>query len=121
VLSVFPDGNENAHDPRVLITPLDRKKAFIRFRQEWVPKDGKAVRTDIYKSRFLDLRTLVGAEFGKPLSLKAACEMKAFEKFNLPRKSDYMQTGRVTGCRNRGQPTERPVHGSSAQCRYARV
>ncbi len=44
-----------------------------------IPKDGKAVRTDIYKSRFLDLRTLVGAEFGKPLSLKAACELKAFE------------------------------------------
>ena len=42
VLSVFPNGNENAHDPRVLITPLDSKKAFIRFRQEWVPKDGKA-------------------------------------------------------------------------------
>ena len=44
VLSVYPDGNENAHDPRVLITPLDSKKAFIRFRQEWVPKDGAAVR-----------------------------------------------------------------------------
>ena len=41
VLSVYPDGNENAHDPRVLITPLDSKKAFIRFRQEWVPKDGR--------------------------------------------------------------------------------
>ena len=96
VLSVYPDGNENAHDPRVLITPLDSKKAFIRFRQEWVPKDGKAVRTDIYKSRFLDLRTLVGAEFGKPLSLKAACELKAFEKFNLPQKNDYTPSGRVT-------------------------
>jgi len=33
VLSLYPDGNENAHDPRVLITPLDSKKAFIRFRQ----------------------------------------------------------------------------------------
>src|SRR5438270_4318486 len=95
-LSVYPDGNENAHDPRVLITPLDSKKAFIRFRQEWVPKDGKAVRTEIYKSRFLDLRTLIGAEFGKPLSLKAACELKAFENFNLPKKNDYTPTGRVT-------------------------
>jgi hypothetical protein len=96
VLSVYPDGNENAHDPRVLITPLDSKKAFIRFRQEWVPKDGKSVRTEIYKSRFLDLRTLVGAEFGKPLSLKAACELKAFEEFNLPQKSEYTPSGRVT-------------------------
>jgi hypothetical protein len=66
VLSVYPDGNEKAHDPRVLITPIDSKKAFIRFRQEWVPKDGKTVHTDLYKSRFLDLRTLVGAEFGMP-------------------------------------------------------
>lgn len=96
VLSVYPDGNENAHDPRVLITPLDSKKAFIRFRQEWVPKDGKAIRTDIYKSRFLDLRTLINAEFGKALSLKAACELMAFEKFDLPQKSDYIPTGRVT-------------------------
>ena len=31
VLSAFPNGKENAHDPRVLITPLDSKKAFIRF------------------------------------------------------------------------------------------
>jgi len=61
-----------------------------------VPKDGKSVRTDIYKSIFLDLRTLVGAEFGKPLSLKAVCELKPFEKFNLPQKSDYTPTGRVT-------------------------
>ena len=80
----------------MLITPLDSRKAFVRFRQEWVPKDGKAVRTGIYKSRFLDLRTLVGAEFGKPLSLKAACELKAFEKFNLPRKSGYTPSGVVT-------------------------
>ena len=96
VLSLYPDGNENAHDPRVLITPLDSKKAFIRFRQEWVPKDGKAIRTNIYKARFLDLRTLVGAEFGKPLSLKAACELMAFETFDLPRMSDFTPTGRVT-------------------------
>jgi hypothetical protein len=49
VLSVYSDGNENAHDPRVLITPLDSKKAFIHFRQEWVPKDGKAVRSNSRK------------------------------------------------------------------------
>jgi len=96
VLSVYPDGNENAHDPRVLITPLDSKKAFIRFRQEWVPKDGRAIPTDIYKARFLDLRTVVGAEFGQPMSLKAACELMAFANFDLPRKSNYTPTGGVT-------------------------
>ena len=39
---------------------------------------------------------MVDAEFGKPLSLKAACELKAFEKFNLPRKSDYTPSGEVS-------------------------
>ena len=79
-----------------MITPLDSKKAFIRFRQEWVPKDGKAVRTDIWKSKFLDLRTLIAAEFGKPLSLKAACELKVFEEFNLPQKGEFTPSGQVT-------------------------
>jgi hypothetical protein len=96
VLSVYPDGNENVHHPRVLISPLNSQKAFIRFRQEWVPKDGSAIRTNIDKSRFLDLRTLVGAECGKALSLKAACELAAFAKFDLPQKSSYTPSGRVT-------------------------
>ena len=30
------------------------------------------------------------------MSLKAGCELKPFEKFNLPQKSDYTPTGRVT-------------------------
>ncbi len=96
VVSVFPDGNENEFDPRVLNTPLGGKKAFIHFRAEWVPKGGKAKRTDIYKSRFLDLRTIIAALFGKALSLKAACELSAFQKYSLPHKSDYTPTGQVT-------------------------
>jgi len=92
VLSVYPDGNENAHDPRVLITPLDSKKGVHPLPAGVGTKDGKAIRTDVHKSRFLDLRTLVAAEFGKPVSVKAACELVAFEKFALPRKSDYLPT-----------------------------
>lgn len=100
VLSVFPDGNENEYDPRVLVTPLGSKKAFIRFRGEFILKDKNGnplkKRTDIYKARFLDLRTIVAALFGKTLSLKAACELKAFQKRTLPRKNNYAPSGQVT-------------------------
>jgi hypothetical protein len=99
-LSVFPDGNENEYDPRVLIAPLGGKKAFIRFRAEFIPKDKKGKplkkRTNIYKARFLDLRTIVAALFGTTLSLKAACALRAFEKYNLPQKNDNTPTGQVT-------------------------
>jgi hypothetical protein len=99
-LSVFPDGNENELDPRVLTKPLGSKKAFIRFRGEFIPKDkeGKPLknRTEIYKARFLDLRTIVDALFGKTLSLGSACALNAFQKYNLPKKSDYTPTGQVT-------------------------
>jgi hypothetical protein len=96
VLSEYPDGNENLNHPRVLIEPLDSKKAFIRFRAEWVPKKGEAKPTDINKAGFLDLRTLLWAEFHRSLSLKSACELKAFEKHNLPQKVDHTPTGQVT-------------------------
>ena len=86
VLSEYPDGNEKLTHPRVLIEPLDRKKAFIRFRAEWVPKKGKVKRTDIGKAGFLDLRTLLWAEFHKSMSLKSACELKAFESITCPKK-----------------------------------
>ena len=96
VLSEYPDGNEKLTHPRVLIEPLDSKKAFIRFRAEWVPKKGKVKRTDIGKAGFLDLRTLLWAEFHKSMSLKSACELKAFEKYHLPQKDDHTPTGKVT-------------------------
>jgi hypothetical protein len=96
VLSEYPDGNENLNHPRVLIEPLDSRKAFIRFRAEWVPKQGKAKPTDINKAGFLDLRTLLWAEFHKSMSLKSACELKAFKKHDLPQKDDYAPTGQVS-------------------------
>jgi hypothetical protein len=99
-LSVFPDGNENECDPRVLIAPLGSKKAFIRFRAEFIPKnkEGRPLkkRTEIYKARFLDLRTILAALSGKTLSLKAACALGTFQKCNLPQKNDYSPTGQVT-------------------------
>jgi|SRR5579864_5524167 len=100
VLSVYPDGNENLKDPRVLINPIDNRKAFIQFRSEWIPKDPSgrplAKKTDIDKARFLDLRTLLSALFDQPLSLKAACELSALEKYGLPQIADDVPSGQVS-------------------------
>ena len=100
VLSVYPDGNENLNHPRVLINPIDNKKAFIHFRSEWIPKDHRgrssAKRTDIDKARFLDLRTLLSALFDQALSLKAACKLSAFQKYALPQITDHAGSGQVS-------------------------
>src|SRR5579864_5076203 len=100
VLSVYPDGTENVNHPRVLIDPIDNRKAFIHFRSEWIPKDetGRplAKKTNIDKARFLDLRTLLSALFDQALSLKTACELSAFEKYGLPKITDHVQSGQVS-------------------------
>jgi hypothetical protein len=92
----YPDGNENLNYPRILIEPIDTKKSFIRFSREWTPKDGTSKPTQIAKSRFLDLRTLMWALFNRSLSLKRACEIKAFAKYELPKKIDHKPTGKVS-------------------------
>ena len=100
VLSVYPDGNENLNHPRVLVNPLDNRKAFIQFRSEWIAKDEtgrpSARRTDIDKARFLDLRTLLSALFDQTLSLKDACELSAFVKYDSPQVIDHVPTGEVS-------------------------
>ncbi len=92
----YQDGNENLHFPRILIDPIDSKKSFISFTAEWVPKKGKAKPTKINKSRFLDLRTLLFALFNQHLTLRKACELEAFRKYDLPQKIDHTPTGKVT-------------------------
>ncbi|MGI9101076.1 MAG: hypothetical protein ACR2IF_01410 [Terriglobales bacterium] len=96
VLSEYPDGNENLHHPRVLIEPIDAKKSFIRFRGEWLPKGGTAKRTKIHEARFLDLRTLLWALFHQALTLRTACELESFKKYDLPKKKEHTPTGQVT-------------------------
>ncbi len=96
ILSEYADGNERLLYPRVLIEPIDSKKSFISFRKEWIPKKGKVKPTKIRDARFLDLRTLLWALFNQPLSLKRACELDAFAKYDLPKKIDHKPTGRVT-------------------------
>src|SRR5215472_5340822 len=61
VLVQYPDGSDNLHYPPILIEPIDSKKSFISFRNEWISKKAKTKRTKIANSRFLDLRTLLWA------------------------------------------------------------
>jgi hypothetical protein len=96
VLVQYADGSDNLHYPPILIEPIDSKKSFISFRNEWVSKKARTKRTKIGESRFLDLRTLLWALFNLPLSLKSACKLGAFAKYQLPQKIDHKPTGKVT-------------------------
>jgi len=64
--------------PRVLIKPIDSKKAFMGFSGiKLGPEDG---RTSRFRGHFLDLRTLAFALTAKSYSLKRACqEFAGFE------------------------------------------
>ena len=53
-MSRYSDGNENQNYPRILITPIDSKKAFISLAKPWKPEEWK----NGGKAHFLDLRTL---------------------------------------------------------------
>ena len=88
VMSQYPDGTENRNHPRILITPIDSKKAFIRLAKPWKPEEWKHGG----KARFLDLRTLGWALFNRSFSLKRLCEELKTEH----RKFDHEPTGEVT-------------------------
>lgn len=95
------NGSENKFYPRIVITPIDSKKAFIRFWYEWTPerKDGTVTKpTRINEARFLDLRTLLWSLYNKSFSLKRACdnEKGPFKGQNLPQKLEGGASGRVT-------------------------
>lgn len=68
-MSQYANGTENRNYPRVLITPIDSKKAFISLAKPWKPEEWK----DNGNAHFLDLRTLGWALFNKSFSLKKAC------------------------------------------------
>ena len=87
-MSQYADGRENRNRPRVLITPIDSKKAFIRIARPWKPEEWK----DEGKACFLDLRTLGWALFNQSFSLKSLCEQLKTEHQKL----DHEPTGRVT-------------------------
>jgi hypothetical protein len=87
-MSQYPDGAENKNYPRILIKPIDSKKAFISLAKPWKPKQWKR----ISKSYFLDLRTLAWALFNESFSLKTLCE----ELKTQHQKMDHEPTGAVT-------------------------
>ncbi len=87
-MSQFPNGTENRYHPRILITPIDSKKAFIRLAKPWKPEEWKKEG----KAHFLDLRTLGWALFNRPFSLNRLCELLKTEH----QKFDHEPTGKVT-------------------------
>ena len=87
-MSQYSNGVENRNVPRILITPIDSKKAFIRLAKPWKPEEWK----DKGKAHFLDLRTLAWALFNRSFSLKRLCEELQTEH----RKIDHEPTGTVT-------------------------
>ena len=87
-MSQYPDGTENRNIPRILITPLDSKKAFIRLAKPWKPEEWK----NEGKARFLDVRTLAWALLNRSFSLKRLCK----ELKTKNQKIEHEPTGEVT-------------------------
>ena len=89
IMSQYPNGMENRNCPRILITPIGGKKAFIKLAPPWKPEEWKSDG----KTHFLDLRTLAWALFNKSFSLKRACEELNTEH---KKQEDHEPTGNVT-------------------------
>lgn len=87
-MSQFSNGVENRYYPRILITPIDSKKAFIKLANPWKPEEWK----NKGKAQFLDLRTLAWALFNRAYSLKRLCKELKTEH----QKIDHEPTGHVT-------------------------
>jgi len=83
------DGTENPNRPRIVITPIDSKKAFIQLAKPWKKKEWKGKG----RASFVDLRTLGWALFNQPFSLKTLCEQLKTEH---QKTKDHEPTGKVT-------------------------
>jgi len=88
IMAQFPNGVENRYYPRILITPIDSKKAFIKLASPWKPEEWK----HNAKLHPLDLRTLAWSLFNRSYSLKRLCEELKTEN----QKIDHEPTGEVT-------------------------
>ncbi len=103
VMMQYSDGNENINYPRILITPIDSKKAIIKLTRPCKKKLNGNVPAHEWKDagekiHFLDLRTSLWALYNKSHSLRSACDNKAgpFKSLDLPQKDDHQPTGEVT-------------------------
>ncbi len=88
-MSQYPNGAENRNRPRIHITPIDSKKAFIGLARPWNAREWR----NEGKAHFLDLRTLGWALFNQSFSLKTLCEQL---KTKHQKKKDHEPTGKVT-------------------------
>ena len=88
-MSQYSNGTENRNYPRILIKPIDSKKAFIKLAKPWKPEEwsNKGI------AHFLDLRTLGWALFNKSFSLKRACKDLNTEHQKL---EDHEPIGEIT-------------------------
>ena len=93
----YADGNENCNYPRIVITPIDSKKAIIKLWTPW-KKNRHEWKDAGRRIHFLDLRTLLWSLFNKSYSLKSGCDNKKgpFKGQNLPQKLEDGATGEVT-------------------------
>lgn len=87
-MSRYSNGDENRNRPRILIRPIDGKKAFISIAKPWKPDEWK----DGGKAHFVDLRTLGWALFNRSFSLKTLCAQLKTKHQKL----DHEPTGKVT-------------------------
>jgi hypothetical protein len=89
IMSKYANGTENSNLPRLLITPIDSKKAFIRLAKPWKPHEW----VNEGNAHFLDLRTLGWALYNQAFSLKTACdELKTEHR----KTEDHEPSGKVT-------------------------
>jgi hypothetical protein len=88
-LSEYVDGTENHNRPRVLITPIDSKKAFIKLAKPWKPDEWE----NNGNVPFIDLRTLGWALFNIPFSLETACKKLKTEHQKF---EDHEPSGKIT-------------------------
>ena len=107
-MSQYPDGVENRNIPRILITPIDSKKAFIRLAKPWKPEEWK----NEGKAHFLELRTIAWSLSNRSFSLKRLCEHLKTKH----QKIDHEPTGKVTVeeieyARQDGRCTEDALNG----------
>ena len=102
IMEQYLDGRENYNYPRILITPIDSKKAIIQLARPCKRKLKKRVPARQWKHageriHFLDCRTTLWALYNKSYSLKRACdnEKGPFKGQNLPQKDDHEPIGDV--------------------------
>jgi DNA polymerase type B, organellar and viral len=103
IFEKYSDGNENVNYPRILITPIDSKKQIIKLWKPCTKKLKGRVPAHQWKDggrkiHFLDLRTLLWAQYNKSYSLRSASDDKRgpFRGQNLPQKGNHDPTGEVT-------------------------